>query len=151
MEKRLYRSRKNRMISGVAGGIAEYFDIDPVIVRALFIIATLGYGTSIVAYIVLWIIVPEESKSKEFDKDVDFDYDEATEPVDENYIVNVEEHRQRRRVIFGIILICLGGIFLIDNVTPWLGFHYVWPLALVAFGAYILYKNHPKKYAEDSK
>ncbi|MFW5663278.1 MAG: PspC domain-containing protein, partial [Bacteroidota bacterium] len=55
MKERLFRSRRNKMIGGVSAGLGEYFDIDPVLVRALFIITALGYGIGLLAYIVLWI------------------------------------------------------------------------------------------------
>ncbi|MCZ6703459.1 MAG: PspC domain-containing protein [Ignavibacteria bacterium] len=58
--KRLYRSRIDRMIGGVAGGLANYFDIDPTIVRVLFVITIFIGGGGILAYIILWIVVPED-------------------------------------------------------------------------------------------
>ena len=58
--KRLYRSRKDRMIAGVCGGLAEYFNIDPVIVRVLAVVLLFGAGTGFLAYIVLWVVVPED-------------------------------------------------------------------------------------------
>ena len=59
MTKRLYRSKKDRMIAGVCGGLAEYFNIDPVIVRALFLVLLFGAGSGILLYLILWLIVPE--------------------------------------------------------------------------------------------
>ncbi|MFH1126795.1 MAG: PspC domain-containing protein [archaeon] len=58
--KKLYRSRKNRMIAGVCGGIAEYFDIDPTLVRLAWILVTFAGGAGLLAYLIAWIIVPEE-------------------------------------------------------------------------------------------
>ena len=59
MTKRLYRSRSDRMIAGVCGGLAEYFDIDPVIVRIIAIILLLPDGfPGFLPYVILWIIVP---------------------------------------------------------------------------------------------
>jgi phage shock protein C len=55
--KRLYRSRKNKVIAGVCGGVGEYFKIDPVIIRILAVIIP---GFSWVAYLILAIIIPEE-------------------------------------------------------------------------------------------
>ncbi len=60
MNKRLYRSRKSRMIAGVCGGIGEYFDIDPTIVRLAWVVFTLVWGAGLLAYIIAWIIVPEK-------------------------------------------------------------------------------------------
>lgn len=60
-EKRLYRSRDNRMIAGVCAGLGKYFNIDPTVVRLIFVLgAFLGMGTAVVAYIVLLLVVPEE-------------------------------------------------------------------------------------------
>lgn len=60
MSKRLYRSVQNRKISGVCAGLADYFDIDPTIVRLLLVVFFLMGGAGGIAYIIAWIIVPEE-------------------------------------------------------------------------------------------
>lgn len=61
MTKRLYRSTTDRMIAGVCGGIAEYFNIDPVIVRIIAVILLLPGGLpGFLPYVILWIIVPED-------------------------------------------------------------------------------------------
>lgn len=60
VKKRLYRSEDDRMIGGVCGGIAEYFDVDPVLIRAIAVIL-LFLGGGFLAYLVLWIIVPIKS------------------------------------------------------------------------------------------
>jgi phage shock protein C len=58
--KRLYRSRSNRRLFGVCGGVGEYFNIDPVIVRILWILFTLAGGSGLIGYIIACLIVPEE-------------------------------------------------------------------------------------------
>lgn len=60
MAKKLYRSRNNRLIAGICGGLAEYFNIDPIIVRLITLILVLSFGSGLVAYIIAWIVVPEE-------------------------------------------------------------------------------------------
>jgi phage shock protein C len=61
MGKRLYRSRTDRMIAGVCGGIAEYFDIDPTIVRIVAVILLFPGGLpGFLPYIIFWIVVPED-------------------------------------------------------------------------------------------
>lgn len=58
--KRLFRSATNRMICGVCGGIAEYFNIDPTLVRlAVVLLSCLSFGTGIIAYIIAAIIIPQ--------------------------------------------------------------------------------------------
>lgn len=58
--KKLLRSRKNRVIAGVCGGIGEYLGIDPTVVRLLWVVFTLMAGVGILAYIIAWIIIPEK-------------------------------------------------------------------------------------------
>ncbi len=58
--KRLYRSKKDRILGGVCGGFAEYFAIDPVLVRVLWVIFSLAGGSGLLAYIICWIIIPEK-------------------------------------------------------------------------------------------
>ncbi len=66
MAKKLYRSSKQRMIAGICGGLAEYFDIDVNIMRLLFVAISLlsVLFPMVIFYIIAWIIVPEEEKSK---------------------------------------------------------------------------------------
>lgn len=60
MEKRLYRSLYNRKIAGVCGGLGEFFGIDPTIIRLLWAFAILLYGAGLFAYIIAWVVIPEE-------------------------------------------------------------------------------------------
>ena len=59
MEKRLYKSNKNKMLAGVCGGIAEYFNIDPTLVRLGWAILCMFAGSGILAYIIAAIIIPQ--------------------------------------------------------------------------------------------
>lgn len=58
--KRLYRSTTDRMVAGVCAGLAEHFKIDPTLVRLLFVLFALAGGPGLLAYIVLWLVVPEQ-------------------------------------------------------------------------------------------
>ena len=60
MEKKLYRTRYNKKLAGVCGGVAKYFDLDPTVVRLIWAIVCLFAGTGILAYIVCALIIPEE-------------------------------------------------------------------------------------------
>ena len=59
MAKRIYRSRENK-IGGVCGGFAEYFNIDPTIIRLGWAILALVYGTGLLAYLICWIVIPDD-------------------------------------------------------------------------------------------
>jgi phage shock protein C len=58
MAKRLQRSRNDKMIGGVCGGLAEYFNMDPVLVRVLLLLITLMGGAGVLLYLILWVVVP---------------------------------------------------------------------------------------------
>lgn len=60
--KRIYRSSKERVIAGVCGGMGEYFDKDPVLFRILFVLVTLVIGFGILAYLVMWVSIPKDTK-----------------------------------------------------------------------------------------
>ena len=62
--KRLYRSGKDKLLGGVCGGVGEYLGVDPVLIRLLWVIAALGWGTGILAYIIAWIIIPRNPNHK---------------------------------------------------------------------------------------
>ncbi len=57
--KRVYRSKKNKILAGVCGGIAEYFDVDPVLVRLLFVLLLFMGFVGIIIYLVAWLLIPE--------------------------------------------------------------------------------------------
>ena len=60
--RRLFRSRTSRVIAGVCGGIAEYFNIDPVIVRIAWVVITLLGGAGFLAYLIAWIAIPNRKE-----------------------------------------------------------------------------------------
>ena len=61
MNKRIYKNREKKMLCGVCAGLAEYFDIDPTLVRVLWAVISLGYGIGLLAYIVCAIVFPDKS------------------------------------------------------------------------------------------
>ena len=58
MQKRLHRSRTEKMIAGVCGGLAEYLDMDPTLVRLLWVLVALLAGTGILLYLIMWVVMP---------------------------------------------------------------------------------------------
>jgi phage shock protein PspC (stress-responsive transcriptional regulator) len=62
--KRLYRSKTRRMLGGICGGLGDYLDVDPVVIRLVWVVLTLfTWGIGLLAYGIAWIIVPEEETS----------------------------------------------------------------------------------------
>jgi phage shock protein C len=70
MEKKLYRSETDKMVGGVCGGFAQYFDIDPTLLRLLFVIFILWGGGGFLAYLICWIVIPTESSVKKTSEEV---------------------------------------------------------------------------------
>jgi phage shock protein C len=135
VNRRLYRCRHDRRLSGVSAGLAEYFDLDPTIVRLLWVVSVfLTGGLSILVYIVMALIVPAEPLT-----DL-----EATQA----HAVTAEGHRHVARgegsgrwvTFFGLVLILFGGLALVDALLPssvesW---RYLGPAFFVGIGALLV-------------
>ncbi|MBF8296168.1 MAG: putative stress-responsive transcriptional regulator [Bacteroidetes bacterium] len=136
--KRLYRSRTHRVIGGVAGGIGEYLDIDPVLARILFILALFAGGAGLLAYIIAWIIIPEQPR--ESTMTIPPDSQQPNMPPQPQQPSKPEEAPRRGSIIGGLVLLVLGLLFLGQNFLPDFDFGDWWPLILVAIGVGLLYK-----------
>lgn len=148
MRDKLYRSRRQRVIAGVAGGLAQYFNIDPVIIRVLIVVLTLLHGTGIILYIVLWIVVPEEPFELAYGIKPDGEPSSTTEnsPTDTTNIFAQPPVPEKKsgRFIAGTILIIIGALFLMVRFIPTFDFSDVFPFLLVIVGA-LLILNSVKK------
>jgi len=142
MSKKLYRNLNGKMIAGVSTGLAEYFDIDPVIIRALFIITTIAYGIGVIAYIVLWIIVPAKKI-----EEVDFDnnLDDTFNMESENFNYKEHDSKNDRKLIGGVILIIIGVLLFLNQIIPGFDIKYIIPIVLIIIGILILSKQFNKR------
>ncbi len=142
MSKKLYRNLNGKMIAGVSTGLAEYFDIDPVIIRALFIITTIAYGIGVIAYIVLWIIVPAKKI-----EEVDFDnnLDDNNNMESENLNLKENGSKNDRKLIGGVILIIIGVLLFLNQIIPGFDIEYIIPIVLIIIGILILSKQINKR------
>jgi len=144
LPRRLYRSETNKIIAGVAGGLGEYFNIDPVIVRLLFILFTLIHGSGVLLYIILWVILPKESTSKNSAKTSHESFHENIHEFKDEFhgfAQNMRINRQNNTGSwFGAILVIFGLLILMDNLgfQVWLGFDKLWPVLLILAGFAIL-------------
>lgn len=145
MGKRITRSRRNKVIEGVCGGIAEYFDIDATIVRLGFIISVFFGGTGIFAYIIAIFVIPMEDEyvSRNFYNEGDSfngDFDEEKD-FSKTMGDSVEEfgsNSDRNKTFIGLGLIIFGGIILLREFIT---LRYVFPVLLIIIGALIIYKG----------
>lgn len=147
--KRLYRSKKDRMIAGVCGGLAEYFEVDPVLVRVLFALAGFMGGIGIILYILLVIVTPEEGATLDSTRDSVSGEAGGGPAVIEDPPLQIPHEVKDKRWLFGVAVIFLGVIMLADNLAPfeWIGRQFMWPLIVIILGIYIFvtYKKEDEK------
>ena len=123
--KKIYRSKVERMIGGVCGGIAEYFNIDALLVRLAWIFATLFAGAGILGYIACLILIPDNP------------YQETPEKV--------KQKTSESAKFWGIFLIIIGALFLLQQTGLFYRFHFwhiqwqaIFAIAFVGMGIYLL-------------
>ncbi|MBC7217052.1 MAG: PspC domain-containing protein [Candidatus Caldatribacterium sp.] len=140
MEKRLYRSRKERILGGVCGGIAEYFGLDPALVRIVAVLLILVGGGAILAYIIAWILIPEGPK------------EEIPEERPESQEASSSGERKPwqeagRQHILAWFLVIIGALWLSQYVVPLWGPWTPWvrnaflPILLIAGGVLLLVRK----------
>ncbi|HHW56947.1 MAG TPA: PspC domain-containing protein [Clostridia bacterium] len=130
MNKRLYRSREQRILGGVCGGIAEYFDVDVTLIRLICLITVLFGGSGLLFYLIAWIIIPENPYQVEGDV-VKKDREEVKEG----------RRDSRANETLGWALIILGVILLLPKLLSFVNFRMLWPIVLIAIGIWILFKR----------
>lgn len=133
MDKKLKRSRTDRVIAGVCGGVGEYFNIDPVIVRIVWVIlAFMPGGPGFLAYLICALIIPE-------DDGVIYQNENKSSGVNTN----------NTSIFIGLALVIVGGFMLTKIIWPQFAFKFInvfryWPLLLIILGLYIIYNQRNK-------
>ena len=133
--QRLVKSRRQKMIFGVCGGLAEYFYVDVTLVRLAFVLLALANGIGLLLYLVLALIMPSaEADRAERDAEVVVE-DPRGRPVAPD-----DQQVARRQMFLGLLLVLAGAVALMGNlgVVWWLGWSYVWPLLLIAAGVLLI-------------
>ena len=135
-EKRLLRSRSDRIIGGVCSGLAQYFTIDPWLVRVLFILLAFN-GLGILVYMVMWVLVPDEA-SREFKGDDAVRSNLEDIEAQARRFGESISHSGRGSVVLGIILVGVGALFMLQRFVPGISPGVLWPIVLIAVGLFIL-------------
>ena len=133
MNRRLYRCRHNKLLAGVAAGVAEFFDLDPTLVRVLWFVSIFFGGIGLLLYIGMALIVPLEPLSAD-----------ATEDT----VVVAEGHRHAPRgeghwtTLFGSVLILFGALALVDRYLPALDIeHFIVPAFAIGVGIFLVARS----------
>ncbi len=117
------RSRRDRVIAGVCGGLAEYLGLDPTLVRVATVVIALLPGPAVLAYLIAWLVIPEETNGNPA----------APRP---SRPAGVSDSG---RYIAGGVLIAIGGLWLLGELLPWVfNATVVLPVVLIALGAALL-------------
>jgi len=125
----LKRSNKNRVFSGVCGGIGEYFNIDPTVIRIAWVLISLrSFGTSFIIYLVSSFVIPE-------DDGLIYEDDYRSE--------SKEKMRRNTPILIGFGLILWGAAMMANIFFPWfqIKIHHLWnfwPALLIVLGIYII-------------
>lgn len=124
-EVKLYRSSEHKVIFGVCGGLAEYFSVDPTIIRLIFVFLTIFDGIGLLAYLVLAIVMPA--------------------PLTKPNPIQLETKYLHRRTLIGYSIIFIGLALLINNFAPTtfalLNHKLIWPLLIMAIGMTLIFKK----------
>jgi phage shock protein C len=117
-ERLLRRSHSERVLAGVCGGLGQYLGIDPVLLRIAFVVLGLANGLGVIAYVVAWIVIPEERPGQPI----------GPAPA---------ARRETGRLVLGGALVVLGLVLLLDRLAPDID-QLFWPVAVVAVGVAII-------------
>jgi phage shock protein C len=117
---RLTRTRDDRVIAGVAGGLGQYLRIDPVIIRVVFVVLALAGGGGLLAYLIAWIVLPE----------AETDGTSETAPSG-----------SATSVVTGLLLVGLGGFLLLERLLPTVSWRYLGPGLLITLGVILLVRR----------
>ena len=165
MHKKLFRSARDKMIGGVAGGLGDYFDIDPTIVRLVFVLSVFVGGAGFIAYIIMWIVVPQgpyppynmysnippqnsepgAGTNSDSAAGSGSDPESGSTPKSDtppnpnwDYYQQPKDHSLKKGGTSGIVLIIFGIFLLFMTMIPRIHFPDIFPIALIALGIGLL-------------
>jgi phage shock protein PspC (stress-responsive transcriptional regulator) len=119
-QRRLARSRENRILGGVCAGLAEYLGVDVILIRIAFVVLAFAGGGGVILYVLGWILIPEDEPG-------------AGGSAGRPAVASGES----ARLIVGTLLIAVGAILLVNLLVPGV-VRYFWPLALIGVGVAVI-------------
>ena len=148
MTKRLYRSQSGAMLGGVCAGMGKYLNIDVIWIRLFFVLLAVTSGFGILAYLVLWVIVPREDQVTSIDGVTVIqptDFSDKAHMMGDEIKVAASKDNAKLPLYIGIGLIVLGG-FAFLNTLPFAWVHYIknlvlWPAILILAGAVLIIRG----------
>lgn len=163
MSNKLYRSEKGKVIAGVCRGLAEHYNIDPILVRLIFILLSLINGLGIIIYGVLWLILPRgirvAAEEAESSKDMEESTDSGEDIKEDLQVKHEDESKEiilidKRSPFFvylvlGLLPVLVGAVFLMEKLAIFPGVWFLgrimWPAILVIIGFVIIVAGATRK------
>ncbi len=151
MEKKLHRIPDQAVFGGVASGIAQYFQIDVVIIRVLFVVMLFlplppSFGWTGILYIILWAVLPT-GPSVPYDSTINLD----SNPFTSGDSAVDKKRSDQTIMILGGVLIFFGALMLLDDLPIWYRIKaYFWPVALIAIGAFLILRQRDQQQENNS-
>lgn len=143
--KKLFRSKNDRIIFGVCGGVADYFDIDPIIIRLLFVVLAVGAGSGLLVYLIAALIIPSEDSvvvKKEEGTGSDKAGDFVSEIGEKVKDLSSKSREKDWHFFLGLLLVIVGLSSLATNFIPLrIIFSFFWPFFIISLGLVILFKK----------
>lgn len=148
---KLYRSKSDCMVGGVAAGVAKFFGLDTTLVRLIWAVSVLLGGTGLFLYLVAWVIIPPAPEGEatatfekgehirqrviETAKDVEGRLKGTHVPGQQD---RADHHAKEPRQLLGWVLVALGLLFLSRNLFAWFSIGRFWPIILILVGAVLV-------------
>lgn len=148
--KKFYRSRTDRVLFGVCGGLGRYFNVDPVLFRLLFILLFFIEGAGLLLYVIMVFVTPEEPKIGEENREgLGEEVKEFADKVEKKVKdISKEAHLDENKAsdsrnALGIAIVLVGLFFLSREILPmaWLSSDIIWALVIIGIGFYIIFKR----------
>jgi phage shock protein C len=138
------------MLGGVCAGLGAYLRIDPIFVRIFFVLLAFADGIGVIAYLILWLLLPNETdqEGQALDETVRENAGELAEKarsLGSDFSSGFEGAHPQLPMIIGGSLVVLGFAFLVDNLNiawlSWVRYEFLWPALLILAGAVLLFRR----------
>lgn len=130
---KLMKSKNNKVLSGVCGGIGEYFGIDPVVVRVVWVLFSISGGAGLLAYIVFALVMPDFNEKNSASMDAEVSYG----------------HDKNSTKFLAVVLVVIGSGSLAERFIPWFDWKIVIPAGMLLLGLYLLFRDNGKDAEND--
>lgn len=150
-DKRLIRNTKNKLLAGVAAGIADYFDLDPNVIRFLFIVLTAFGGSGILMYLLLWLLLPSDVSEVNDSRDTVRENVQQMKDAVKDFADQIKKERPhdmnekkgKSQQYLGSILVILGILFLLKNLglIDLFIIQKFWPVLIIFLGVALVSQN----------